>query len=208
MSRTRTPPLIYSIVCLYFLAWVSIVHAAVYNIKSTSSDLFICADSATPFATIILGTNNQMQDDEGSYLCYWSFDTIGRIHFSGGNGDLLITAADHLVCSSQTYTLSIPTDNHTQSFGWVNSPYGEGLVTAGGYGNCAMDTLNQTEGSSIRSTEQGSSNTQSFALIHLTCSQGQYWNQDLTSPRCLPCPQGRLVHCYSFSSYINKLSLL
>jgi hypothetical protein len=193
ISPTRLPT-IYCIFCLYLLGWFAVVQAAVYNIKSTSSDFFVCADSATPFATIILVTNNRLQDDEGNYLCYWNFDTIGRIHFSGGTGNLLITAADHVVCSGQTYSLSVPADNHTQSFGWVNSPYGEGLVTAGGYGNCAMDTLNQTEGSSIRSTVQGSSDTQSFVLMHLTCARGLYWSQDLSSPQCLPCPQGRLVY--------------
>jgi hypothetical protein len=175
------------------LAVAMLSDGAVYTILSTtSSNLYICASGSTRTSSIILRSDSASVDSAGNLLCYWAFDSAGHVSFAGGDGTLVIEAtADGSNCSTQSFSLNTLTAGRSnQLFGWVNSPYGSTIGTSGGNGICVMDIKTQASGGRVMSGLAGASESQSFTVTALVCSEGSYWNQAHTSPLCVRCPAG------------------
>jgi hypothetical protein len=184
-------PHVSHLVLLALLAITGSSHGAVYTIQAVQSHLYLCAESISLHAQVLLLSDKLSKDITGNPLCYWTFDTIGHIYLAGGNGTLTIDAGHTADCGNETVLLSHRRSNHAaQYFGWVKSPHGDTLQTDGGYGTCALDTIDQTQGGAVKSGVAGSSVSQSFIIDYLACPSGQYWDQDSTSPTCIPCPVG------------------
>jgi hypothetical protein len=178
---------------LLFLYLFVCVNGAVYTIKSATSNLHICATAIEVGSAVQLLDDAQATDASGNMICYWSIDSEGHVFLAGGDGTLVIeSAADTPECAGMTFSLStVSSGNTAQTFGLVNTQYGEILRTAGGYGACAMDVLALASGAPLSSGIEGSSESQTFTITHLVCESGFYWNQDATSPVCRECPIGR-----------------